>query len=230
MDTPALVRSSIRPGDWASSVDLSDTYFHIGIHPGDRKWMRFVWQGQAFQFRVLPFSLSLSPWIFTMVVRFLVKVARARGIRIFTYLDDWLILASSSQVCRDHTMFVISLARELGFVVNLEKLKLIPSRTFTFLGMTLDTVRWLASLNPERIDALLSLIVRLSSQASASARTLFSLLGMMESMANLLPLGRVHKRPFQRAVAARWSQESTRGMTSCCWVLGFEIRWLNGLD
>jgi hypothetical protein len=170
--------------------------------------MRFVWQGEAFQFRVLLFGLSLSPWIFTMVVRFLVKMARARGIRIFAYLDDWLILTSSSQVCRDHTMFVISLARELGFVVNLEKLELIPSRTFRFLGMMLDTVRWLASPNPERIDALLSLIVRLSSQASALARTLFSLLGMMESMANLLPLGRVHKRPFQRAVAARWSQES----------------------
>jgi hypothetical protein len=61
-----------------------------------------------------------------MVVRFLVKVARARGIRIFAYLDVWLILAASRQVCHDHTVSVVSLERELGFVVNLGRWTCFP--------------------------------------------------------------------------------------------------------
>jgi hypothetical protein len=115
----------------------------------------FRWQGQAFQFRVLPCGLCLSPWIFTLVVRFLVKVARAQGSRIFAYLDGWLILAASCQVCHDHTVSVVSLARELGFVVNLEESDSIPACTFRFFGLTLDTVRWLACPNSETVDALL---------------------------------------------------------------------------
>jgi hypothetical protein len=60
------------------------------------------------KFRVLMFGLSLSPRIFTMIVRFLVKLTRTRGIRIFAYLGDYRILASSNRVCRDFIMFVMS--------------------------------------------------------------------------------------------------------------------------
>jgi hypothetical protein len=143
-----------------------------------------------------------------MVVRFLVKVARARGIRIFAYLDVWLILAASRQVCHDHTVSVVSLERELGFVVNLEKADLFPSCTFRFFGMTLDTVRWLSCPNSERGDALLQSDTTSVVSGVGVGRTLFSLRGMMESMATLLPLGRIH-----------------RGHCSVRWPLGGRRSW-----
>ncbi|KAK7101733.1 hypothetical protein V1264_020070 [Littorina saxatilis] len=68
METPTSVRDALRPGDWVTSIDLTDAYFHILIHPSDRKWLRFLWGEKMFQFRALPFGLSLAPWIFTMVV------------------------------------------------------------------------------------------------------------------------------------------------------------------
>jgi hypothetical protein len=58
MDTPQDVRFAIRPGDWAASIDLRDAYFHVPIHPEDRKFLRFGWRGRLFQFCVLPFGLS----------------------------------------------------------------------------------------------------------------------------------------------------------------------------
>ena len=69
METPSSVRDSVHRGDWATSIDLLDAYFHILIHPWDRKWLRFVWRGRVFQFRALPFGLAPAPWIFTKVVR-----------------------------------------------------------------------------------------------------------------------------------------------------------------
>jgi hypothetical protein len=67
METPALVHQYLRRSDFATSIDLADAYFHVGIHAQCRHWLQFAWKGDVFQFRVLPFGLSLpgsSPWWF----------------------------------------------------------------------------------------------------------------------------------------------------------------------
>ena len=37
METPESIRASLIPGEWVSSIDLSDAYLHIPIHPNSRK-------------------------------------------------------------------------------------------------------------------------------------------------------------------------------------------------
>ena len=37
METPESIRTSLIPGEWVSSIDLSDAYLHIPIHPNSRK-------------------------------------------------------------------------------------------------------------------------------------------------------------------------------------------------
>ena len=37
METPESIRTSLVPGEWVSSIDLSDAYLHIPIHPNSRK-------------------------------------------------------------------------------------------------------------------------------------------------------------------------------------------------
>ena len=72
--------------------------------------------------------------------------------------------------------------------------------------MNFDTVSMLVAPSRERLDRLSSLLAHLGSQSVAPARLLASLLGQMESLSPLLPLGRLHKRPFQREFQARWDQ------------------------
>ncbi|KAK0133226.1 hypothetical protein N1851_031259 [Merluccius polli] len=45
--------------DWFTSIDLTDTYFHIPISPPHRKYLRFAFKGITYL--VLPVGLSLSP-------------------------------------------------------------------------------------------------------------------------------------------------------------------------
>ena len=194
------VRDALRPGDWVTSIDLTDAYFHILIHPSDRKWLRFRWGEKMYQFRALPFGLSLAPWIFTMVVRQLCSLVRQQGVRLRAYLDDWLILHQDREACSAHTRLVLSQAYELGFSVNQTKSELTPSQIFTYLGMRFDTVDWSVRPSQRRIDKLPNLVKSLASQKQAPAKALASVLGQMESMATLVPLGRVYKRPFQAAL------------------------------
>ena len=74
--------------------------------------------------------------------------------------------------------------------------------------MTFDTVKFTVCPNPDRIENLSKLLARLRSSKSTSYRILSSLLGMMESMASILPIARVFKRPLQRGVADRIGDKS----------------------
>ncbi|KAK7109784.1 hypothetical protein V1264_013769 [Littorina saxatilis] len=208
METPTSIRESLRPSDWATSIDLTDAYFHVLIHPSDRKWLRFRWAEKAFQFRALPFGLSLAPWIFTMVTRQLCSLVRQKGIRLRAYLDDWLTLHQDRLTCSLHTQFVLSQSADLGFCVNQDKSELTPSQTFTYLGMIFDTVAWTVRPSLRRVDRLQTLLTSLRSQEQAPVRTLASALGQMESMATIVPLGSVFKRPFLAAFGSVWEAAS----------------------
>ena len=124
METAASIREAIRLGDWAASIDLSDAYFHILIHPRDRKWLRFTWNERVFQFRALPFGLSLAPWVFTWIARDLCSSLHSQGICLRAYLDDWLILTSSREQCQAHTLVLLRALENLGFIMNSQKSEL----------------------------------------------------------------------------------------------------------
>ena len=90
METPETIRTSLQVGEWVTSIDFKDAYFHIPIHSQSRKYMRFHLQGRSYQFKALPFGLSTAPMEFTVVAKEVKLMALQKGIRIHQYLDDWL--------------------------------------------------------------------------------------------------------------------------------------------
>ena len=211
METASSVRDAIRPADWAVSVDLKDAYFHVLIHKSDRKYLRFAWQGQVYQFIAVPFGLAPAPWLFTKITRELCRVVRGWGIRLRVYLDDWLLLATSEVLCRQQMRLMLEKCQELGFILNVEKSDLTPCQEFIYLGMKFNTLTWTVSPSPQRIARLQETLFHIISLKVAPMKLLASLLGSMESMALLIPLGRLHKRGVQRlfmesADFQNWSQ------------------------
>ena len=41
METAESIRKSIRKGEWVTSIDLTDAYFHVPIHRQSQKYLRF---------------------------------------------------------------------------------------------------------------------------------------------------------------------------------------------
>ena len=95
METLSVILPQLSANDWAVSIDLKDAYLHIPIHPLSRRFLGFQFLGRTFQYKVLPFGLKDSPWVFTRVVATLVGHLRQLGLRLFYYLDDWLLVAES---------------------------------------------------------------------------------------------------------------------------------------
>ncbi|KAL0199366.1 hypothetical protein M9458_007906, partial [Cirrhinus mrigala] len=64
MLTTKRMLTCIRRQDWFAAIDLKDAYFHVSILPRHR----FAFEGRAYQYKVLPFGLSLSPRVFIKVM------------------------------------------------------------------------------------------------------------------------------------------------------------------
>ncbi len=208
METLDKVRLCLNVGDWVTSLDLTDAYFHILIHPQSRRYLRFAFQGVVYQFRALPFGLCTAPYVFSRVVKAMLRYIHQRGIRLHAYLDDWLQPASSREMAERHIRVVLSETLRMGFVPNWDKSELIPTQVFVFLGARCNLLQGLIGPSLDRVSRIQGLIMSLLQARVASARTLHALLGQMESMARLLPQGRTHKRSLQWEIKSRWSQET----------------------
>ena len=140
METLDTVHLALRKNDWVTSLDLKDAYFHVPIHPRSRRYLRFHFLGKTYQFRALCFGLATAPYVFTRLVKSVVKFCRRRlGLRLHTYLDVWLQPSQGRSAALLNLQRLLKLVIQLGFVPNLEKSDLVPSQTFVFLGARCNT-------------------------------------------------------------------------------------------
>ena len=72
---PAL--SLIQKGDCMCTFDLKSGYHHIDIHEQSQTYLGFSWKGDYYIFTVLPFGLSTACYVFTKMLRPLIRLWRA---------------------------------------------------------------------------------------------------------------------------------------------------------
>ena len=186
METQRKVRNTIRQNDWAFSLNLTDAYLHVPIHPRSRKYLRFTLKGRVFHFRALPFGLSTSPYIFTLLMTVIATYLRRRAIILHPYLDDWLSRNQSRLILLEHRHFIIQLITSLGLIINQEKSDLIPTQMFTFIGMEFLTHMNIVRVPQARVQILLETVKKFSQKTYVSAQEFLSLLGQLNAAADFV--------------------------------------------
>ena len=204
METPETIRTSLQQGEWVTSVDFKDAYFHIPIQEQSRKYLRFHIQGRNYQFKALPFGLSTAPMEFTVVAKEVKLMATHKGIRIHQYLDDWLVRARSLQTCIQHTQILVKMCQDLGWLVNLEKSELEPKQVFNFVGYQFDLRSGRVRPTPDRWQNLQGKIQTLLLLPACPVRQFMSLIGLLTATEKQVHLGRLHMRPIQWHLKNNW--------------------------
>ena len=171
METPETIRTSLQQGEWVTSINFRDAYFHIPIQEHSRKYLRVHVQGQTYQFKALPFGLSTAPLEFTVIAKEVKLMASHKGIRIHQYLDDWLVRAASLQACLQHTESLVKICQKLGWLVNLEKSELVPKQIFDFVGYQFDLRAGRVRPTPDRWQNLQDKIFRNNVTTTLSSST-----------------------------------------------------------
>ena len=189
------------------SIDLRDVYFQVPVHPDSRKFLRFTWEGQLFQFRALCFSLSTAPQVFTRMMAPVSAALHCQGIRLLRYLDDWLLLASSAQDVHMATQSLVNLCSTLGIQINWAKSSLSPSQTMTFLGMEIHSRPLKVFPTETHLMNLRHQLESFLSVTSPPAPDWMALLGHMSPLIYLIPGARWRIRSLQLQLTGCWDRQ-----------------------
>ena len=206
METLQSVLLSVRLGDWMVSLDLKDAYLQVPMHPDSRKFLRFMVGEKVYQFKVLCFGLSTAPQVFTRVMAPVSAILHRMRVWLRRYLDDWLIQASSREQVLLALRTVLQLCRRLGIVINWGKSQMIPSQRMVYLGVILDSISFKASPALERVEKLLSIGDVFLSCVRQPVSSWLELLGVLSSLIQLVPGGRLRMRSLQLALRRQWDQ------------------------
>ena len=124
------------------TFDLKSGYHHIEINQNCWKYLGFSWtfggKRKFFVFKVLPFGLSSAGFVFTKVLRELVKSWRSKSYAIVLYLDDGVAFAKSYEAAKKMAESIKQDLINSGFVPNVKKSEWNPSQMKTWLGFEID--------------------------------------------------------------------------------------------
>ena len=204
METPESVRTSIQPGEWLTSIDLTDAYLHVPMHPKSKKYLRFMIGKKVYQFRVLPFGLATAPYLFTKIVKALKEYFTTLNLIIHQFLDDWInrTLSFLQGVAKVNQLKLI--LEHLGFLINYKKSQLIPTQSMTFIGYHYNLLKGIVLPPEDRVTVLQQEIPWFLSQKMITVRNLMHIIGLLAATEKMVPYGRLHMRPLQLCLNSQW--------------------------
>ena len=113
MQDATKLRGCIPQNCFFTSIDLSEAFHHIPIHP---RWIG-------------------GPRIFTKVITEVLKLLHLQTIHASVYIDDFLLWNTSATMVARQTDTATTLLTNLGLSVNWEKSSLAPLQQISYLGL-----------------------------------------------------------------------------------------------
>lgn len=180
------------------SIDLKDAYFSIPIAKTHKKYLRFLFQQEMYEFNFLPFGLCTAPYIFTKIMRPVVAHFRSKGFQLVNYLDDFLIIDSDFHNLIQQATYAVELLQNLGFVVNFEKSCLVPKRSCQFLGLILNSRNLTVEVPLDKRKYIKDKIQMFLIKKECKIRELAHLIGKLISVCPGIAYGVLHTKIFER--------------------------------
>ena len=191
------VKDLINQGDHMCKLDLKDAYLSIPIHKSSRKFLKFHWQGVAYEYTALPFGLSAAPRTFTKVLKPVLAALRAKGIRLVAYLDDILNIGKDKECAEEAFQTTKSLLQALGFVVNLEKSQSQATQEIEFLGFIINSREMTFRIPTARVKQIKNDTKRILQKEQVTVRELAHIVGVLASTRLAVLSAPLHYRALQ---------------------------------
>ncbi|XP_034784462.1 uncharacterized protein LOC117409148 [Acipenser ruthenus] len=186
--TPAY---TLGHGAWLAKADISDAFKVMPIHPSLRHLFRVCWADKFYFSTQLTFGCRSSPKIFDSLSEALCWILlNSYHVPFLLHLmDDFLLISPPSDPPAQAINQLKTLFSSVGVPLSQEK-TIGPVNSLEFLGITLNTVKFEASLPLAKLQRLLSLINNFQISSFIKKRDLLSLLGHFNFAIRIIPQGR----------------------------------------
>ena len=197
MDTIETVINLMRPNCFMGSIDLANAYFSIPVAIEHRRFLKFEWKHQMYQFRVLPNGLSSAPRLFTKILKPVYAHLRLLGHLACGYIDDSIFMAQTFDSCQDSIRYADSLFRSIGFYINYDKSELKPMQEIEHLGFVLNSTRMTVTLTEAKKVKLVNKCTQVLADNGHTIRSVAELIGLIVSSFTGAEYGRLHFRQLE---------------------------------
>ena len=191
MLTLAQIRLILPKMWYTAALDLKDGFWHVPIFPGLRAYLGFIYRGQGWMFRAMPFGLNVAPRNFTKLIKYMIKVLALEGIWCLPYLDDLLIIAQTREECRQKLQRAITILEEHGWIINFEKSRLEPCQVFEWLGMQYNLNRFQICNTIRSMTILRDHLIHLIQSNYCTKRQIMRVQGLANWTGQVNPLTRL---------------------------------------
>ena len=198
MDTLQTALTLVTKNCFMSSIDLRDAYYHVPIAQVHRKYLRFIWQNELYQFCALPNGLTSGPRIFTKILKPPFAKIRALGHCIMGYIDDSILVAKSRKEAQEATKLATEMLTDLGFDINTEKSVFEPTQELEFLGFILNSQEMTVKLPLHKKDEIKSLCISLLSEPRPSIRFVAQVIGKLVAAMPGVQYGPMYYRQLEK--------------------------------
>jgi hypothetical protein len=178
MDQLSDLAPALRRDDCLFKADISDAYYHLRLRKEDQLYLSYSVAGVVYIPSCLNCGLSVAPWFFTKAMRPVVSYLRARGHRVFSYLDDFFGAGATAR--NDHPATKADTARveadmkslfaRLGLSLHPTKCDFSGTKSLEILGILVDTARARFLLSPAKLRKVETAARRLLEHARTHRR------------------------------------------------------------
>ena len=167
------------PGCYFASLDLKDAYYSVMIHEDSRKFFRFKFHGELYEFLVLPQGYRDSPRLFTKILKPILAHLRSLGYQIIMYIDDSLLVGESETECQMIVNEACKLMDRLGFTIHPTKSVFSSTQKIEFLGFILDSKLMNISLTSRKIMDIKNMCNNIMESKLITIQTFAELIGKL---------------------------------------------------
>lgn len=183
---------------YMSTIDLKDAYFSVPVHDSHKKFLRFIWKQDMYEFQVLPFGLSTAPYTFTKILKPVMYHLRSKGFISTIFLDDIWCCGRFYSECHNNVQETIKILTNLGFLINYEKSSLIPDTCVKFLGFLFNSKEKTISLPQQKRNMIKSTLEKFNNLKFCKIRELAQLTGLLVSACPAVEYGFVYTKELER--------------------------------
>jgi len=186
----------MEPNCFMASLDLSNAYHTVPIHPEDKKYLKFEIRNQTYCYLTLPQGYRDSPRIFTKLLAPLLKHLRERNFISSVYIDDFYLQGADYYECKTNVLYTKALLQSLGFIIS-DKSVFEPTQRLEHLGFILDSVNMTVSLSERKRIKIKSLCNDILKQSHITVRLLAQLIGTLVAIFPAVEYGQLFYRELE---------------------------------
>ena len=208
LETVQRMRHIVQPGDWFTTFDISDAYYHLPVHPGSTAWFGFLGPfGTTCELAALPMGYRHSAYILHEVMHVPLGALRQAGVRISMYMDDGITCSAEPDAARADGTLSRQLFQGLGYIIRDEKCVTEPTQRVRHLGIWFDSVAMVLTLSDQLVNNLVAAAstvwrkLRHARQRRPSLRQLARVSGLLTAALPAAPNMRLHLHPLNRCIA-----------------------------